>query len=549
MVDHMIKRMLLIFSMVLLSPVAQAAPQSAEAYANRGMDLYHAGDYPGSAAAYEKALELGADDPVLHYNAACSYALGGHADDAFRHLQIAFEAGYYDADATERDPDLASLHGDSRWPRFLEAMRLAKWRNELRWNSTAFRTAYTDKLSDEEKIAGLSRVWAEAKYGFANFDIVPALDWDARYVEFLSRVRAAPDTYTYYRELMQFVAALQDGHSGIVPPSALWNRFARPGLRTSLIEGRVIVREVGDNRARGAGVGVGQELLAVNGIPVLQYAERHVKPYISASTPQDRDVRVFDYQLLAGDLDEPVLLDVRGTDGSARKVQVDRLPLDQHQALRPAPFEMDWLENDIALVKLNSFENRDVVVLFETAFKEIKVRARGLIIDVRDNGGGSSDIGYTVLAHLTDRPFATTTWSSPAYTATFRAWGQVQRKEGPHDQDWQPARTFYAGPVAVLTGPRTYSAAEDFAVAFDQMNRGVLIGETTGGSTGQPLMFDLPGGGRGRICTKRDRYRDGTEFVGVGVLPDIRVPTTIASLRDGRDLVLERAIEWLVQQG
>lgn len=53
----------------------------------------------------------------------------------------------------------------------------------------------------------------------------------------------------------------------------------------------------------------------------------------------------------------------------------------------------------------------------------------------------------------------------------------------------------YTKPVVLLTSAGTYSAAEDFAVAFDAAKRGTIIGETTGGSTGQPLMFKLPGGG------------------------------------------------------
>lgn len=97
-------------------------------------------------------------------------------------------------------------------------------------------------------------------------------------------------------------------------------------------------------------------------------------------------------------------------------------------------------------------------------------------------------------------------------------------------------------PVIVLTSPRTFSAAEDFAVAFDAMQRGTIVGEATGGSTGQPLLFSLPGGGSGRVCTKRDTYPDGREFVGVGVQPHIKVAPTVADFRNGRDTVLEAAL-------
>jgi C-terminal processing protease CtpA/Prc len=77
------------------------------------------------------------------------------------------------------------------------------------------------------------------------------------------------------------------------------------------------------------------------------------------------------------------------------------------------------------------------------------------------------------------------------------------------------------------------------------MKRGTIVGEPTGGSTGQPLMFKLPGGGAARVCTKRDTYPDGKDFVGVGVQPQVLVRPTIADFRAGRDTVLEAALDFL----
>jgi C-terminal processing protease CtpA/Prc len=89
------------------------------------------------------------------------------------------------------------------------------------------------------------------------------------------------------------------------------------------------------------------------------------------------------------------------------------------------------------------------------------------------------------------------------------------------------------------------------------MNRGVLVcvllltvrgkiaGEPTGGSTGQPLFFKLPGGGMARVCTKRDSYPDGRDFVGKGVQPQIIVHPTVSDVRAGRDPVLEAALREL----
>lgn len=98
-----------------------------------------------------------------------------------------------------------------------------------------------------------------------------------------------------------------------------------------------------------------------------------------------------------------------------------------------------------------------------------------------------------------------------------------------------------------MTGPQTFSAAEDFVVAFNAVKRGVTVGEATGGSTGQPLMMRLPGGGGARICIKRDLTPDGHEFVGIGLTPDVAAHQSVEALRAGRDAVLERALRVLAQ--
>ena len=97
----------------------------------------------------------------------------------------------------------------------------------------------------------------------------------------------------------------------------------------------------------------------------------------------------------------------------------------------------------------------------------------------------------------------------------------------------------------MLISPRTYSAGEDMVVMFAQAHRGSTIGESTGGSTGQPLMFKLPGGGAARVCTKHDSFADGREFVGVGIEPDIPVRPSREDIIAGRDPVLETAIQSL----
>jgi len=77
------------------------------------------------------------------------------------------------------------------------------------------------------------------------------------------------------------------------------------------------------------------------------------------------------------------------------------------------------------------------------------------------------------------------------------------------------------------------------------VGRITTVGEPTYGSTGQPIFVDLPGGGTFRVCTKRDTYPDGREFVGYGIKPDILVESTLATVRSDEDEALDRALREL----
>jgi len=98
--------------------------------------------------------------------------------------------------------------------------------------------------------------------------------------------------------------------------------------------------------------------------------------------------------------------------------------------------------------------------------------------------------------------------------------------------------------VYILTSKRTFSAAEDFLIYLNYSKNVVRIGQTTGGSSGQPLVFDIPHGFSARICAKADEFPDGTEFINIGIKPQIEVEP---SLVESEDSELERALAAIAQ--
>jgi carboxyl-terminal processing protease len=481
----------------------------------------------------------GAQRGIL-YNLACGYALLGEPEKGLDSLRRAVDAGFSDVDQLDQDPDLASIRSDPRFRSIVRQLRAAY----PRWESPAFQTPYREDLSPEEKTAGLARVWAEVKYGFVHLDRVPDLDWDQLFLDTLPEVRDTRSTAEYYRVLQKLCARLHDGHTSINVPNELFRRmYSRPAIDTRLIEGRVFIVKVLRDSLLRKGIRPGLEILRIDGSPVREFAETNVAPYQSASTPQGAEVATYSFYLLCGPPEKEVPLELAGEDGSTFGVS---LPRDYHRILSyERPIEFRRLEDGIGYVGLHTFGDRGIVAAFDSLFTEV-AKADALVLDLRQNTGGNGDVGFDILGYLTDAPFPTTKGRVRVYDPHARARGERQIWEEIPSTDWPPAGTkHYAGPVVVLIGPQTGSAAEDFCAAFAAMKRGPLIGAPTAGTTGQPLVYRLPGGGSGIVCTVDVLAPDGSEFVGSGIQPQIAVRTSIADLRAGRDAELEAAVREL----
>lgn len=409
-------------------------------------------------------------------------------------------------------------------------------------------------LSEIERLAGFTRLWSEVNFNFAFFDQVPDVDWDQVLIEYLPKIQQAETARDYYRVLQRCIALLEDGHTSVWGAGIGSAEYlSRPPIRVQSLSGEkaIIVgitpMENVHNPERkreieAAELKLFEEVTHIDGRAVKEILENDIYPYISASTPQGRDLKAYP-QLLQGPYHSKVSLRLKDLDDTAREITLMRSYYPSKT--KANAFEFRELEIGIFYVNLNSFGSDAVVRKFDEIFPNLQ-EAKGLILDLRHNGGGNSDHGYSIISMLTDKPIAGSHWKTRKYMPAFRAWGeQEQWYEGEHDPILPSEETPYLGPLVVLTGPATFSAAEDFVVALHAAKRATIVGRRTGGSTGQPLIIELPGGGGARICTKRDTYPDGREFVGVGVIPDVEVRPTQADLAAGTDIVLMKGVDVL----
>lgn len=399
-------------------------------------------------------------------------------------------------------------------------------------------------ISIDDRLAGFVQLWSEIKYNFAFFDQVPELDWDKVLEEYLPKIRKEQTAEEYYRLLERCVARLNDGHTTVYPPGIFRHSASLP-VRLTAVNRKPIISEVAEAAAFAhPELKVGLEITHIDDRPISEILEKEVYPYEAGGTPQNHDRRAF-RRLIQGENGSEAIVRVRNADGKLCDLKLTRLLWWRYP--QPPRFEYYNLEEGIAYIALNSFSSNEVSSLFGMAFDEIR-QAKGLIIDIRNNGGGSSSHGYAIISRLIGKPIPDSSWKSPQHIPAFKAWGREEQwYEGGYDMIEPHGENHYSGPIVVLTGPGTVSAAEDFVVALHASGRATLVGEKTAGTTGQPLMIKLPRGGKARICTKRDTYPDGREFVGIGVIPDVEIHPTQKSIATGRDIVLEKAIDVLAK--
>ncbi len=160
---------------------------------------------------------------------------------------------------------------------------------------------------------------------------------------------------------------------------------------------------------------------------------------------------------------------------------------------------------------------------------------KGLIIDIRDNGGGSLTYSDLIASRFLDERVLT---------------GYLRHKTGKGHDDFSEPYALYLSPsdqvrwlrpVVVLTNRHCYSAANDFVQKMNLAPHVVTIGDTTGGGSGFPFSSELPNGWGVRFSSSQmlDADMQHTEF---GIDPDIRVDMTAEDIAKGKDTIIEAGI-------
>ncbi len=434
-------------------------------------------------------------------------------------------------------------------------------------------------LTKEERIFGLVTIYRVAKQHFAYFEQVPKLDWDQTFMDFLPQVEKEQSLLEYYRTLQRFTVLLEDGHSFTSLPKTISLQMGNLPLNLDYIEDQwVVIERFPTEEILKEDVPRGSVVMAIEGIPTTDYIQRKIFPFIPGGTFQGKSALMGRFRPFFAAT--PIQLKLRYPDGSIHSRSL--YPTGENNSINfrnsEHVSEVVWpwnhmerfstriLDENILYIRFGRCSKgvEDMVVKLIQTMEEPLPKA--LILDLRGNVGGSTPI--KTVQHLISKPVKKFIFKTPCSISYVDARMQAAsknnhtREEIANDifddfpeytpgwylfsgDDIEPAKSHYDGPLFVLTNRMTSSAAEDLVVILQGNKRATIIGEPTHGSTGQPIFFDLPGGGKGQICTCFSQYPDGRSFVGIGAQPDIFVKRTIKGIAKKQDEVLDAAIVYI----
>jgi tricorn protease len=359
------------------------------------------------------------------------------------------------------------------------------------------------------------------------------LDWEAlssRYHDLARSTRTPQEFSRVVRMLFGEVDGSHTGISGGGGYTAAADRIGYLGLSTRPVPGGYEVTEVlegGPAHHSESRLFVGDLITAVEGQSLAESDQQLPSVELDTAMAQTRGHETL-LDVSTGDEARMVLITPIAYSTWSGLAYDDEIRRTQQAVTDLSDGRLGYLHiRSMSMPSVHEFEHQ----LYAAAHGK-----EGLVIDVRNNGGGwTTDI---LLSSLT----------APVHASTIPR--GVRWEDAPTDAYPQDRRLIYAWsrPIVVLANEHSFSNAEIFSHAIQNTGRGRIVGEETFGGVISTGAFQLIDGSRVRRPFRGWRLPDGTDMEAGGAVPDVRVPRTPMDEVAGRDRQLEVAVVDLIEQ-
>jgi C-terminal processing protease CtpA/Prc len=395
---------------------------------------------------------------------------------------------------------------------------------------------YNDFLPDKNlRLLALSRYWNIINYYFPYKDLMDE-NWEQVLEYYIPEFIIAYDTLDYHLKVAELSTRINDGHGFVY--SSIINKYlgyySFP-YRIDYIDNKTIIKEtIFDSLARISDLKICDVILSIDGKPI-EEIRCNLKKIIGGSNNNSKEK--FINEFIFNSSQDSIKLIINRNNDTIEVIEKKYILYEFYEKIEQEKLAkikvLQFYNNQIAYVNLGFLYPNDVDSIMKLA-----VNSKAIIFDIREYPHNTL---YKISNYLNPIGVEFVKFVTPDldYPGTFKI--EPGYKVGPEGYN----NDYYKGKVFVLINENTKSHGEFTVMALQTAPDVTLIGSPTAGADGNISQVILPGkiycmfSGIGVI------YPDGRITQRKGISPDVYVYPTLNGIKEGRDEVLEKALEIL----
>lgn len=386
------------------------------------------------------------------------------------------------------------------------------------------------EVKGEYSLLALFRIWNVIQYYYP-YKYLINKNWDDVLSEYIHEFASVINTVEYKLLISRILAEVGDTHMNFFNNDEdiinwMGNRTVPVDL--DFVEDCFVVTGVYDkNYYTKVPLKVGDAILKVDGKSVRDIIEDR-KKYISASNNATLMSNI-SLKLLYTNKDKLQIEYLRNNQIRSDSLETHYYKNVKNEFNRTKGKPLfEYMNDDIGYIYLKAMFGGDI---------PDTIHSKGLIIDIRGYPNFEFHKEYLEFYYLYNKPTESVlfTYGNSTWPGLFTyEYTTIAGKDN---------ENYYKGLVIILVNEMTVSHGEYMAMRYSCAPNSFILGSTTAGADGGVVKLALPGGVYAQVGIQGVYYPDGRETQRIGIVPDIWVEPTIKGIREGRDEVLEKAIE------
>lgn len=385
---------------------------------------------------------------------------------------------------------------------------------------------FSDKA---DRLLGLFRMWNVVEYYYPYLNVLDK-EWIDVLDEMIPIMLDGTDEHSYCMAMEHFTAQLQDAHA-LYGYAGVLEEYGDYRAPVSLVraEGQYVVNYM----YKDCDLQIGDVIISVNGTPIEDIIEEQ-KQYISI-TEDDKILNQMEAFILRAKKPDIDIMVRRGENEVS--VNILGMSLEEEWQIEKGkekePYEV--LDHNIGLINPIVLTDNEI----SNVMKKVE-KTDGLIIDLRQypkNGNWINTLAEYIKAEET--PFCKNISISPAIPGAYLT-NCIQTSGG------KQVSYHYEKPVVILMNECSQSLAEYTIMMFRDGHNTIVIGSNSVGSDGEITYLYGPEGNILQFTGAGMLTAEGEQTQRIGLSPDIYVEPTISGIREGKDELIEAAVQYIM---